>query len=110
MLLNKTFNQGDIISFKCISGEEIIARYQGETLTEYQLSKPATLSPTPNGSIGLVPSLYSMDLTIANVNLLKTAVAMTAPTRKEVADQYIKGTSGITPASSLDGLTNAKNG
>ena len=110
MLLNKSYSPGDVVTFKCISGEELIARYQGETMTEFQLSKPATLSPSPNGSIGLIPSMFSMDMTITSVNLLKSAVAMTAITNKELADKYIQGTSGIKPASSLDGLVNAKNG
>lgn len=109
MLLNKTYSQGDIVTFKIISGEEVIARYQGETMTEYQISKPVSLTPTPTGTLGMIPTMFSMDISIANVNLNKTAVAMTSPTRKEISDEYIKGTSGIKPASSLDGLLNAKN-
>ena len=109
MLLSKTFTQGDVVTFKLTNGEEMIARYQGESLTDYQISKPVTLSITPQGSLGMLPSLFSVDLGISNISLQKNAVAMSALTRKEVGDEYIRGTSGIKPASSLDGIINAKN-
>lgn len=110
MLLNKSYNTGDVITFKLTNGEEVIARYQSETLTEYQISKPVVLVPNPaNGNLGMMPSMFSVELNTITINLQKNAVAMSAPTRKEVSDEYTRGTSGIKPASSLDGLGNAKN-
>jgi hypothetical protein len=108
MLLNKPFNQGDVVTFKLIAGEEILARYQSETLTEYHITKPVTLTPTPSGSLGMIPSMFSVELNTISINLQKNAVAMAALTRKEVSDEYIRGTSGIKPASSMEGLINAK--
>lgn len=108
MLLNKTYNQGDVITFKLTNGEEVIARYESETLTEYQIKKPITLHPTPNGTLGMLPSMFSSELNTVTVNLQKNAVAMIAPTRKDVSDEYTRGTSGIKPASSLEGLIDAK--
>lgn len=108
MLLNKTFNQGDVVTFKLTNGEEMMARYQGETITEYQITKPVTLTPTPNGSLGMIPSMFSVELNTVSINLQKNAVAMSALTRKEVSDEYTRGTSGIKPASSMEGLINAK--
>lgn len=110
MLLNKTYNQGDVITFKLTNGEEMIARYQGETLTEYQVTKPVTLVPNPaSGSLGMIPSMFSVELSSTSINVQKNAVSMTASTRKEVSDEYTRGTSGIKPANSLDGLLSAKN-
>lgn len=108
MLLNKTFNQGDVITFKLTSGEEVIARYDSETLTEYHIKKPVTLHPTHNGTLGMLPSMFSVDLNTVTVNLQKNAVAMVALTRKEASDDYTHGTSKIKPASSMEGLINAK--
>lgn len=108
MLLNKAFNQGDVVTFKLTNGEEMMARYQGETITEYQITKPVTLTPTPNGSLGMIPSMFSVELNTVSINLQKNAVAMSALTRKEVSDEYTRGTSGIKPASSMEGLINAK--
>lgn len=111
MLLNKTYNQGDVVTFKLTNGEEMIARYQGETLTEYQVTKPVTLVPNPaSGSLGMIPSMFSVELNTVTINLQKNAVAMSAFARKEVSDEYTRGTSGIKPASSMEGLLNAKGG
>jgi hypothetical protein len=108
VLLNKTYNTGDVITFKLVNGEEIIARYQGETLTEYQITKPVTLAPTPQGTLGMLPSMFSVELNTVTITLQKNAVALVALTRKEVSDEYTRGTSGIKPASSMEGLINAK--
>jgi hypothetical protein len=108
MLLNKNYNTGDVITFKLTNGEEVIARYQSETLTEFQITKPVTLTPTPNGSLGMIPSMFSVELNTVTINLQKNAVAMTALTRKEVSDEYTRGTSGIKPASSMEGILDAK--
>ncbi len=108
MLLNKTYNTGDVITFKLVNGEEIIARYQSETLTEYQITKPVTLAPTPQGTLGMLPSMFSVELNTVTITLQKNAVALVALTRKEVSDEYTRGTSGIKPASSMEGLINAK--
>jgi hypothetical protein len=109
MLLNKSYNQGDVITFKLTTGEEVIARYEGETLTEYQIKKPVTLAPTPNGNLGMLPSMFSVELNTVTINLQKSAVAMSAQSRKEVSDEYTRGTSGIKPANSINELLNVKN-
>jgi hypothetical protein len=108
MLLNKSYNQGDVVTFKLITGEEVIACYQGETMAEFIVTKPVTLAPTPQGSLGMLPSMFSVELNTVNINLQRNAVAMSALTRKEVSDEYTRGTSGIKPASSLEGLLDAK--
>lgn len=107
MLLNKAYKANDVLTFKLTSGEEIIARYQAETLTEYQVVKPATLTPTSNGTLGMISTLFSIELNTTTVNLQKTAIAIVAHTKKEFADEYTRATSGIKPASSLEGFNNA---
>lgn len=103
MLLNKSLNQGDVVTFKFVSGEEVIARYQSETLTDYQVTKPITLTPTPNGSIGMIPTVFSGD-TSGNLSFNKSAITVVVISKKEFADEYTKATSSIKPASSLDGI------
>lgn len=107
MLFQKQFNAGDVLTFRLTSGEEVIARYQGETLTDYQLTKPLTLTPTPNGNLGMITTVFSAELNTSTINLQKTAVAFVAHTKKEFADEYTRATSGIKPASSLEGFSNA---
>lgn len=108
MLLNKSYTANDVVTFKLTSGEEMIARYQGETMTEYQILKPVVLTPTPTGNLGMIPGMFSVELNTVAVNLQKNAVSMTALTRKEISDEYIRGTSGIKPVNSMEGILNAK--
>lgn len=107
MLLSKQFNTSDVLTFKLTSGEELIARYQGETATEYQVTKPITLTPTPTGNLGMIATVFSAELN-TSINLQKSAVAIVAHTKKEFSDEYTRATSGIKPASNLEGLVDAK--
>ena len=109
MLLNKPFNANDIVSFKLTSGEEIVARFNSETLSDYNISKPASLTQTPQGNIALVPTVFSAELN-SSVNLQKSVVAMTTLTNKKFSDEYIRATTSIKPASSLEGLADVKGG
>lgn len=107
MLLNKPFNVGDVVSFKLTTGEEIVARFQSETLTDYVISKPASLTQTPQGNIALMPTVFSGDLN-SSVTLQKKIVAMVTNTSKKFSDEYIRATTNIQPASSLEGIVNAQ--
>lgn len=110
MIINKGYAQNDVVTMKLTSGEELIARYMEETDTTYVITKPVSLVPTPQGSLGMVPALFSAELTTGSkINLQKSAVSMHTHCRKDVADEYTRGTSGIKPANSLDGLLNIKN-
>lgn len=108
MLANKQYTNGDIVSFKLSTSEEIIARIVEDTMVDFKITKPVALVPTPNGSLGMVPALFSVELNTSSISLQKNSVVMHAATRKDVADEYIKGTTGIKPASSLIGVGNAK--
>lgn len=108
MIISKGYAANDIISFKLTSGEEMVARYVEENDQAFVVSKPINLVPTPQGSLGMVPALFSAELNASKITLHKSAVALHAPSRKEVSDEYIRGTSGIKPASSIDGLLATK--
>ena len=108
MLANKQYSNGDIVTFKLSTSEELIARVAEDTMMDYKIMKPVVLVPTANGSLGMVPALFSVELNTSSISLEKSSVVMHAPTRKDVADEYIKGTTGIKPASSLIGVGNAK--
>ena len=43
MLLNKGYESGAVVTFKLITGEELLARVQDETLIEFKITKPVTL-------------------------------------------------------------------
>lgn len=93
MLLQKVSDQ--VTTFKTTYGEEIISRISEQTETEYVLNKPMVLVTTSKGGFGLAPVVFSVPSS-ANLRLNKAAVVLTGPTEKELADQYLSQTTGIT--------------
>jgi hypothetical protein len=98
MLMGKTnfnYSQGDVVDFKLTSGEELISRVIEDRTEAYILSKPMALLNTPNGGLGMMPVPIA-----ANhgdpVVLNKHAVAFHAKCEKELANQYLEKTTGLT--------------
>ena len=98
MLLQKSkFNQGDIISLKLITGEELLGKYVSEDMMEITLSKPLMLAMTKSGP-AMTPAMLTVDPE-KDFAISKSAVILKAPTIKEIADQYTYQTTGIQPVS-----------
>ena len=93
MLIDKGFSQGEVISFKLTSGEELIARLEEARDTEYRITKPMVLSMAPQG-IGMMPFMITVDNNKV-ITIEKSKVVAAAVTVKEFADQYLSGTTGI---------------
>ncbi len=92
MLLNKPVTTGEVVSIKLISGEEIIARLEGEEGETVKLSKPLSVTAGPQG-LGMMPFMFlnsSNTLNIKQSHIIAMGVA-----KKEASDQYIQGTTGI---------------
>lgn len=99
MLLQKAFDSNQVITFKTLFGEEIIARVTEQTDTHYILNKPMVLVPVQNG-LGLSPAVYSIPGGSPH-QLNKTAVALMGTTENEIATQYLEKTTGLTLATRL---------
>jgi hypothetical protein len=93
MIIEAPYKIGDTVSMKLSSGEEIIARLSSENDKSYTLSKPMMLAATQQG-IGLAPFMFSVTPD-TKITLNKTLVITVAKTMKEMADQYIQGTTGL---------------
>lgn len=93
MLIDKGVAEGEVITLKLTSGEELVARLDKETDTHYKLSKPMVIAMGPKGP-GLMPYLFTVspDRTIA---LQKGTVTVAISSDKQFADQYIESTTGI---------------
>jgi 16S rRNA A1518/A1519 N6-dimethyltransferase RsmA/KsgA/DIM1 with predicted DNA glycosylase/AP lyase activity len=107
LISNNDYQVGTVVTFKLVTGEELLARVSGETMVEYQVVKPVTLVPTKQGTLAMVPYLISTDLNTLAISLNKSAVVMHIATKKEVAEQYTQAVSGIKTVSSLDGVFDA---
>jgi hypothetical protein len=95
MLVSRKYAEGDIISFKLSTGEEMVARISEETDSNYVLEKPCTVMPSAQG-MGLIQSLFTADQE-KKVSLDKRHVIIHAPSIDAMQKHYIKTTTGIEP-------------
>jgi len=92
MLINKGITAGEVVSIKLISGEEIIAKLEEDTTEQVKLHRPLSVSITPSG-LGMMPFMFlsaSDTISVKHAQIIAIAVA-----KKEAADQYLQGTTGI---------------
>jgi hypothetical protein len=92
MLIQKPLDQGDIVSIKLLTGEEVLGRYVSETDTEIHVKKPCTLAMGQNG-MGIVPWMMTTQPETTKLN--KHTIIAFAPTDGEIAKAYIEATSTI---------------
>jgi hypothetical protein len=97
MLVKKDYTEGDIVCFKLVNGDEVLARVAGTTKEGWTISKPLNIVPGASG-LGLMQSMFGMDLD-ATVELARSAVMMHTLVVKELAEHYILTTTGIQPVS-----------
>ena len=95
MLVSRGYQEGDIVSFKLINGDEIVARIVNSGTNGFEIAKPCTVMPSPQG-MGLIQSLFTADADV-NVVLNKDHVLMHAPSIDQMQKHYIKTTTGIEP-------------
>lgn len=93
MLINKGVAEGEVITLKLTSGEELIGKLVEETDTYYKLSKIQVIGMGPKGP-GLMPYLFTVNPD-RDVNLIKTTVTVAEPTDEAFAKQFIESTTGI---------------
>ncbi len=95
MLVSRKYAEGDIVSFKLSTGEEMVARIAEETDSNFTLEKPCTVMPSAQG-MGLIQSLFTADQE-KKVSLDKRHVIIHAPSIDAMQKHYIKTTTGIEP-------------
>lgn len=94
MMIETPYKNGDTISLKLASGEEIVARLEEETSDTYKIKKPMVLIVQQDQSMGLAPFMFSVKPD-ARFEMQKGAVSCTAKTEDTIAKQYVATTSGI---------------
>ena len=93
MLIETPYKEGDTVSFKLSSGEEIVARLEKEDEKSYTLKKPMVLIAQQQG-LGLAPFMFSVSPDSKFV-LRANSVSCVSKTETEIAKQYMAQTSGI---------------
>jgi hypothetical protein len=93
MLLEIPYKNGDVVSLKLTSGEEVVGRLEEEKGTSVTLSKPMMITATQQG-LGLAPFMFSVSPTSKFV-LNSNSVMCVTKTEKQFAAQYIENTTGL---------------
>ena len=96
MLVSK-YEENQIVSFKLVNGDEIVAKVVEENADGFTVSKPCTVMPSQQG-IGLLQSLFTSNLD-ENVVIDKKHIMLHAETIKDIENHYLKTTTGIEPVS-----------
>lgn len=96
MLIETTkYNDGDIVSIKLSSGEEIIGKYVNDTNECIILDRPLMLAMSQKG-VGMAPVLMTVNPE-SKLKFSKSAVMVIAESDQEIAKQYLYQTTGIQP-------------
>jgi len=93
MLIEAPYKNGDTVSLKLSSGEEVIGRLEEETKESIKLHKPLMLTMSQQG-IGLAPFMFTASPD-ATITLKQSKVICVVKTIDEMSKQYISNTTGI---------------
>ena len=93
MLIETPYKNGDTVSLKLSSGEEILGRLESEDTNNYTLKKPMVLIAQEKG-LGLAPFMFSVSPDGKFV-MKANSVSCVAKTESEISKQYMAQTSGI---------------
>ena len=93
MLIEVPYRDGDVISIKLASGEEMVARLDKETTDTLILSKPTMLIAN-DGGMGMAPFMFTSSMD-AKYTMRLNGVICIVKTEEETAKMYSEKTSGI---------------
>lgn len=92
MLLEKPITEGDVVSIKLINGDEIIARLEKEDQSSVTINRPLALTMS-GGGLGMIPWIFLGNK--ETITLKREHYFVMVPSKKDAADQYMQGTTGI---------------
>ncbi len=93
MLIDKGVTEGEVITLKLTSGEELVAKLIENNALYYKLKNPMVIGMGAKGP-GLMPYLFTVNPE-KEIKLAKIAVTVCEATDKQFADQFIESTTGI---------------
>ena len=92
MLIEKGISSNDIVSLKILNGDELIARYDKEDENSITINRPLAVTIGAQG-LGMIPWIFLGNK--ETITLQKSHVFTMIPAKKDAADQYMQGTTGI---------------
>lgn len=98
MLIQTALKEGDVVSFKLLTTEEVLATYIREDDAAIYFKKVLTIGVTGNGNLGFQPLLLGFDHKsyTGEWSIYKTALAVKPmKTPSELAAEYTRLTSDL---------------
>ena len=93
MFISKGFSEGEVVTLKLTSGEEIVAKLVEDDPLYYKLKNPQVIGMGPKGP-GLMPYLFTVNPN-TEIKLQKSTVTVAEATDEQFAKQFIESTTGI---------------
>jgi len=93
MLIDKGVTEGEVVTLKLTSGEELVAKLIEDGAVYYKLSRPMVIGMGQQGP-GLMPYLFTVHPDKV-VRLQKSTVTVVEATDETFAKQFLETTSGI---------------
>lgn len=93
MLIDKGVTEGEVVTLKLTSGEELIAKLVEDGPLYIKVSKPMVLTAGQQG-LGMAPYLFTVSPE-KDIKIFKTTITVFEATEKAFADSYTQGTTGI---------------
>ena len=92
MLVENVYKEGDTVSIKIPSGEEVVGRLVEETPSHVKLKKPMMVVMSGQG-IGLAP--YMFTTTSTDIKFNASLIITTAKTIEDINKKYLEATTGL---------------
>lgn len=100
MLIEKRPETNDIVTIKMSNGDELIGKLKSFDEQTLGINKPLAVVMGPQG-FGLVPFILTIDPD-AEIKIAKSEIVFYGKTLAEVANEYVKQTTGLVMASSFN--------
>jgi hypothetical protein len=91
MLIEKVenkYNVDDILSFKLVTGDEVLGKVAKIDTDSYELNKPCIVVTSSEG-IGLIQAMFGLDPDLENLTLMDNHIVMMCRTHEKMRDHYI---------------------
>lgn len=101
LTINVPYKEGDVISFKLNSGEEIVGKFVKEDGDKFVVNNPLGMMIGNGGQYGLAPYMMTVDPK-QPFTFRRDAIVAISKTVDDTAKSYIEATSGIQLGSATD--------
>lgn len=91
MLIEKVktkYSAGDILSFKTVTGDEIVGQLVDASNNDYEINKPCIVVTSPDG-IGLIQAMFGLDPDLENLFLRDQHIVTMCRTHERMREHYI---------------------